>query len=152
MHPFLPEMTGKNLAGLADGNGIHPFGEVARIGRGSGAGFVAYSYPRPGSTVEEPKIMRVRHYAAWDWNISSGVSIDDINLAFRRSLLHALAIVAAVFAAPPEGLTTRPFRDMDALTVHLFSRSGESDPLILEFMDLAAEEARRTQITLDARY
>ena len=52
MHPFLPEMTGKDLSGYQDRQGTHVFQEVARIGGAGGAGFVRYSYPRPGSTVE----------------------------------------------------------------------------------------------------
>lgn len=59
---------------------------------------------------------------------------------------------AYIFAALPPGLTMRPFGDMDQLQVHLFSRSDEGDPLAHEFMDLAAEEARRVQIRLDAKY
>ncbi|MET0319641.1 MAG: methyl-accepting chemotaxis protein [Duganella sp.] len=97
MHPFLPEMTGKNLADYQDRNGVHVFSEVGEVGRrGDGTGFVHYAYPRPGSSTEEPKLMRVRHHAAWDWNLSSGVYIDDIDRAFHTSLLHALLILATV--------------------------------------------------------
>ncbi|WP_312435127.1 methyl-accepting chemotaxis protein [Janthinobacterium sp.] len=99
MHPFMPGSTGKNLDAFQDAKGVHVFREVAQIGKGSGAGFVHYDYPRPGSTVEEPKLMRVVHFGAWDWNISTGVYIDDIDTAFHRSLLHALGILAAVCAA-----------------------------------------------------
>ena len=99
MHPFMPESTGKNLDAFHDVNGVHVFREVAQIGKRGGAGFVRYDFPRPGSTKEEPKLMRVVHFGAWDWNISTGVYVDDIDKAFHRSLLHALGIVAAVCAA-----------------------------------------------------
>ena len=99
MHPFMPESTGKNLDAFQDVNGVHVFREVAQIGKHGGAGFVRYDFPRPGSTKEEPKLMRVVHVGAWDWNISTGVYVDDIDTAFHRSLLHALGIVAAVCAA-----------------------------------------------------
>jgi methyl-accepting chemotaxis protein len=99
MHPFLPEMTGKNLDNYQDQNGVHVFREVGEVGRnGDGAGFVHYAYPRPGSSTEEPKLMRVRHNAAWDWNLSSGAYIDDIDHAFHASLLHALLSVVLVCA------------------------------------------------------
>jgi methyl-accepting chemotaxis protein len=99
MHPFLQEMTGKNLSDYQDHNGVHVFREVGEVGRsGDGAGFVHYAYPRPGSSSEEPKLMRVRHNAAWDWNLSSGVYVDDIDHAFHASLLHALLILLAVCA------------------------------------------------------
>ncbi|WP_296945108.1 methyl-accepting chemotaxis protein [uncultured Massilia sp.] len=99
MHPFLANMTGKNLAGYRDGNGVHVFEEVARIGREGSAGFVRYAYPRPGSTVEEPKLMRVAHFAPWDWNLSSGVYVDDIEHAFERGLARGAALLAALCAA-----------------------------------------------------
>ena len=99
MHPFLTEMTGKNLAGYKDGNGVHVFNEVARIGREGSAGFVRYAYPRPGSTVEEPKLMRVVHFAPWDWNLSSGVYVDDIEHAFEQALIRGGVLLAALCAA-----------------------------------------------------
>jgi len=99
MHPFLQDATGKDLSGYRDGNGVHVFQQVADIGKQGGEGYVSYSYPRPGSSTEEPKLMRVRHFGPWDWNISSGVYVDDIEHAFHRSLLHALGLLAAVCAA-----------------------------------------------------
>ena len=57
---------------------------------------------------------------------------------------------AYVFSALPGGLVLRSIGDMAPLTVQLFARSDERDPLILELMDLAAEEARRTQLLLNA--
>jgi DNA-binding transcriptional LysR family regulator len=59
---------------------------------------------------------------------------------------------AYVFGPLPAGLTLRPLADMEPLTVQLFSRADESDPLIHEFMAAAAEEARRTQFSLDEKY
>jgi DNA-binding transcriptional LysR family regulator len=59
---------------------------------------------------------------------------------------------AYIFCAPPPGIVTRQIVDMEPLLVHMFTRSGESDALVLEFMEMVAEEARRTQVKLDARY
>jgi len=59
---------------------------------------------------------------------------------------------AYIFCAPPPGVTTREIAGLEPLVVHMFTRSGERDALVLEFMELVAEEARRTQVTLDARY
>nr|WP_315250117.1 methyl-accepting chemotaxis protein [uncultured Duganella sp.] len=100
MHPFMPEATGKDLSDYKDGQGVYVFREVAAIGKtGSGAGFVHFSFPRPGSSSEEPKLMRVRHFGPWDWNLSTGIYIDDIEQAFERSVLHGLLLLAALCAA-----------------------------------------------------
>lgn len=58
---------------------------------------------------------------------------------------------AYVFSDAPGALVYRPINDMAPLEVNMFTRAGESDPLLLEFMDLALEEARRTGIALDKR-
>ncbi|MYN06556.1 LysR family transcriptional regulator [Pseudoduganella aquatica] len=56
-----------------------------------------------------------------------------------------------VFSAPPAGLVVLPVADMPPLQVQVFSRSGEDRPLILEFIELVAAEARRAQLDLAAR-
>jgi len=53
---------------------------------------------------------------------------------------------AYVFTSLPAGLLARPIEGFDALTVHRFSRPDESNPLILDFIDIATEEARRVQL------
>lgn len=75
-----------------------------------------------------------------------------VGIAMVNQGVGAMLGAAYIFNALPAGLTTRPFNDMDQLTVQLFWRSGEADPLIHEFIDVAQEEARRLQIGLDAQY
>ncbi|MDB5989460.1 MAG: bacterial regulatory helix-turn-helix, lysR family protein [Herbaspirillum sp.] len=58
---------------------------------------------------------------------------------------------AYVFSIAPADLVMRRMIDMQPLALHMYTREGESDPLILEYMDIAQEEARRTQLALDAR-
>lgn len=58
---------------------------------------------------------------------------------------------AYVFSDAPGALVYRPIDDMAPLDVAMFTRAGENDPLILEFMDLVLEEAKRTQLALDKR-
>jgi hypothetical protein len=48
-----------------------------------------------------------------------------------------------VFAAIPAALVSRPIDGFDALTVGMFCRRDEGSPLILDFLELAAQEARR---------
>jgi DNA-binding transcriptional LysR family regulator len=74
-----------------------------------------------------------------------------VGIAMVSEGVGAMLGAAYIFNALPAGLTTRPFNDMDQLTVQLFWRSGEADPLIHEFLDLAQEEARRLQIHFQAQ-
>ena len=50
-----------------------------------------------------------------------------------------------VFASIPQSLTWRPIDGFDALTVKMFTRPDERNALILDFIELAIEEARRVQ-------
>lgn len=62
--------------------------------------------------------------------------------------MGAMVGATYVFSAPPAGLVVRPVDEMGPLQVQVFSRSGEDNPLILEFIELAAAEARRAQLDL----
>ena len=56
MHPFKPEMVGKNMSAATDPAGNHLFSDIARTAK-AGGGFVRYLWPKPGSTTPEPKPM-----------------------------------------------------------------------------------------------
>lgn len=58
---------------------------------------------------------------------------------------------AYVFVEAPSSVVMRPIEDLAPLCVHMFTRTGENDPLMLEFMDMIVEEARATQVRLDLR-
>jgi methyl-accepting chemotaxis protein len=62
----------------------------------AGGGFVNYYWSRPGSTEPVPKMSRV-HYEPWNWDVTTGVYIDDIDTAFRESLLKSAGMLAVVW-------------------------------------------------------
>ena len=97
-----PELIGKNVADYADPNGVHLFKEVVAVAQRDGKGFVAYSAARPGATEALPKIAYSMAYQPWDWYLSTGLYIDDINAAFRSTLygsLGILVVLAAILSA-----------------------------------------------------
>jgi DNA-binding transcriptional LysR family regulator len=59
---------------------------------------------------------------------------------------------AYIFMALPAGMTMRPIADIEPFKLHLFTRTGEQDALLHEFVEIVAEEAYRTQVLLDAKY
>jgi DNA-binding transcriptional LysR family regulator len=50
-----------------------------------------------------------------------------------------------MFVPPPQSLHYRLINDMASITVQMYSRTNERDSLILDFMELTVEEARRVQ-------
>ena len=60
--------------------------------------------------------------------------------------LGLLLSAAYVFTALSESLVHRPVDGFDPLAVQIFFREHECSPLVLDFIELAIEEARRTSI------
>lgn len=96
MHPFKPQLDGKNLSAVKDPQGKALFVEMANIARDQGEGTVYYMWPKPGSDTDVEKVSYVKLFEPWGWIVGSGVYIDDVNaLVWQRlqSVFTGLAIV-----------------------------------------------------------
>jgi methyl-accepting chemotaxis protein len=100
MHPIKPDLDGKDLSQTKDPTGLYLFAEFSKTVKASGAGFVFYMWPKPGSAVDVQKASYVKGFAPWGWIVGSGVYLDKINsMVWARSinfLIFALAIMAAI--------------------------------------------------------
>ncbi|WP_420995786.1 methyl-accepting chemotaxis protein [Cupriavidus sp. 30B13] len=96
MHPFKPEMNGKNMGDLKDPNGTYLFREIAAIGKSVGHGYVQYLWAKPGAEAPQPKLSYVAVFKPWDWNFIAGVYLDDIDAAFRHALLKSLLLLLGI--------------------------------------------------------
>ncbi|MFM0593505.1 methyl-accepting chemotaxis protein [Paraburkholderia dilworthii] len=102
MHPTRPEMDGKDASNYRDPNGIYVFRAAVAAIKGEGKGFNEYAFPRPGATGASPKISYNAIYQPWDWILTTGVYVDDIDAAFRSMLyrsLGTLLVLAAILSA-----------------------------------------------------
>ncbi|MBI3149127.1 MAG: cache domain-containing protein [Betaproteobacteria bacterium] len=98
LHPAKPELEDKDLSGLKDPDGKPIFIEFSDTVRKSGAGFVSYRWPKPGSEQPVEKISYVRGFAPWGWVVGTGVYIDDIDRAYWRSTSTLFLFVAAAMS------------------------------------------------------
>ena len=90
-HGTLPTIEGKPTpVGDADGRTILQLGEAAL--HGGDHGVVVYSFPRPGQTTPQPKIAFAAHFAPWQMVFMSGAYTDDLDAAFRATLLRLTTI------------------------------------------------------------
>lgn len=97
MNPSKPEAEGKLMWDFQDKKGNYLYRDIVATGKSaSGAGFIEYWWVRPGGTEPSPKLSRTASYKPWDWNIVTGVYTDDIDAAFRTSLLRSGAVLLAV--------------------------------------------------------
>lgn len=96
MHPFKPELNGKNIAQNTDPTGKKLFVEMVEVCKKSGSGFVDYMWPRPNQKDPSPKTSYVKQFDAWGWIVGSGVYSDDI--AQDLSAIKAENLVAFLLA------------------------------------------------------
>ncbi len=78
MHPFKPDLDGKDLSGFADPNGKKLFNEMVAVCKSAGEGFVAYEWPKPGAAKPVPKISYVKLFPDWGWIVGTGIYMDDL--------------------------------------------------------------------------
>ncbi|WCM20228.1 methyl-accepting chemotaxis protein [Paraburkholderia bryophila] len=98
MHPTLPQMTGKPVGDFKDPDGKLLYVAIVDAAKASGRGFAEYRGRLPHSETAVPKISYVVRFAPWDWNITSGVFIKDIDTVYYETLALHLAVVLVIGA------------------------------------------------------
>src|SRR5512138_3128949 len=129
MHPTKPELDGQDLSDDVDPTGKHLFVEFVDTVRRSGAGFVPYLWPKPGSSQPVRKISYVKLFAPWGWIVGSGIYLDDLDAAVRAEALRVIAVAVAVVLLVGGGalLLARGVLRALARAVDVASRVAEGD-------------------------
>ncbi len=79
MHPYRPDLEGKDISHFADPNGKLIFVEFVKAVKSSGDGYVDYEWQwkdEPGRIV--PKISYVMGFSPWGWIVGTGIYIEDV--------------------------------------------------------------------------
>ena len=84
MHPIKPELNGTDLTENKDPNGKALFVEMVTVCKDKGKGFVAYAWPKAGSSKPVPKLSYVELFQPWGWVLGTGIYIDDVNAAMLK--------------------------------------------------------------------
>ncbi|WP_034293945.1 methyl-accepting chemotaxis protein [Herbaspirillum sp. RV1423] len=92
MHPIKPELNGKNMSDFKDPAGNQIFKDISKAGALPNGDFIHYIWPKVGSSDPVPKLSYAFRYEPWDWIITTGIYLDDVNGAFIRSLYQLAAI------------------------------------------------------------
>ncbi len=101
MHPYRPDLEGKDISHFADPNGKLIFVEFVKTVKSSGDGYVDYEWQwkdDPKRIV--PKISYVMGFSPWGWIVGTGIYIEDVRLeiaAFERKLtVMSLGILGVI--------------------------------------------------------
>ena len=84
MHPYKPELNGKNLSDIKDPNGKRLFVEFSRVCREKGEGFVEYMWPKYGADKPQPKLSYVRLFPQWEWVVGTGLYMDEVETLVKN--------------------------------------------------------------------
>ena len=140
MHPFKPQLAGKDMTNVTDANGIPHWQAMVSEVKKSGEGFVEYAYKGPQVERPENKVSYVKGYQPWGWVIGSGVLYSDVLTIFWASaqqtagielLLVLIAIISSILIVRN---ITRP---LNTVTEHL-QRLSEGDMTV--HLDMQRED------------
>ena len=90
MHPYKPELNGKDLTDVKDPSGKPIFLEFVKAAKEKNGGFVNYLWPKAGESEPVDKVSYVKLYEPWGWVIGSGLYIDDLH---RQMFIIKLLLV-----------------------------------------------------------
>lgn len=146
MHPTKPELEGQNQIEMKDPNGVplmRRFVELSGASKGTGNGFVRYSWPLPSDPTGEAhaKVSFVQGFAPWKWTVGSGVYMNDVNAAFWSTLrtialwsLLAVLVVGGLALLLRRAIVAQLSALRDAVT-----RAGETGDLRIRVADSGGE-------------
>ena len=102
MHPYRPDLDGKDLSGFRDSHGKRIFVEFAEIGRHSGSGYVDYMWQWKDDAARiVPKLSHVRLFEPWGWVTGTGIYIEDVRTeiaSLEASLIKISLLIAGIIA------------------------------------------------------
>lgn len=98
MHPSRPDLNGQNLYEARDSNGKFFFKDFINTVQQNHAGFISYTWPKPGKPQDHyyPKLSYVEGFTPWNWVVGSGIYIDDVDGAFLRALFVTGSLILGI--------------------------------------------------------
>ncbi len=103
VHPYRPDLEGKDISGYADPNGKRLFVEFVKVVKANRAGYVDYEWQwkdDPSRIV--PKISYVKGFEPWGWIVGTGIYVEDVRAEIasitRKLTLICLGILSLIVA------------------------------------------------------
>ncbi|HDR9762391.1 TPA: cache domain-containing protein [Burkholderia cepacia ATCC 25416] len=97
MYPFDASIQNKSLSELNQKTAAIVQQQIDLVAR-TGSGFQRFDYPKEtsGVTTNAARIAYIDTYRPWDWIINTSLFVDDIDAAFRASLLQSIGLCALI--------------------------------------------------------
>lgn len=99
MHPYRPDLNGKDLTDFTDPRGNRIFVEFVNAAKGTPGGYVEYVWQWKDQPERlEPKESYVKAFEPWGWVIGTGMYIEDVQAEIGRLLGRLLWILVGIIA------------------------------------------------------
>ena len=93
VHPYRPDLNGKDLTDFHDSKGKTIFVEFVNAVSSTGESYVDYMWQwNDDSTLIVPKLSYVKLFEPWGWIIGTGIYIEDVRSEIHRMEFRALLI------------------------------------------------------------
>jgi len=97
MHPYRPDLNGKDISNFADPTGKRFFMEMARVCEERGEGYVNYMWQwKDQKDKVVPKISFVKKYNNWGWIVGTGIYIEDVAEQTRAMYFQVIIILVII--------------------------------------------------------
>ncbi|PLX07810.1 MAG: hypothetical protein C0596_09425 [Marinilabiliales bacterium] len=101
VHPYRPELNGKDLSDFEDSHGKKLFVECVKVVQKDKHGYVEYMWQwKDDSTHIVPKLSYVKLFEPWGWIVGTGIYIEDVKAEIsgltKRFIIISLIITALV--------------------------------------------------------
>jgi PAS domain S-box-containing protein len=100
MHPYRPELNGKDISEFQDLRGVRIFVEFAEVVRRHQEGYVDYVWQWPDDPRRlEQKESYIAGFAPWGWVIGTGLYMEDVQqeiARLERGLIHASLLITVI--------------------------------------------------------
>jgi len=77
MHPFRADLVGKDMKDFRGEDGVRLYYDQVEAAR-RGGGYVGYTWAKPGTQGPVAKLAYAGLYGPWNWVVSSGVYMDEV--------------------------------------------------------------------------
>lgn len=94
VHPLKPELVGKGNSEVKDVTGKDFVTALIREARSKGYSFQNYVWTKGEEGKHAPKISYSQYFEPWDWSISTGIYVDDIDS--KISSVTRMIIISAI--------------------------------------------------------
>ncbi|MDA8136394.1 MAG: cache domain-containing protein [Desulfobacteraceae bacterium] len=99
VHPYRPDLEGKDLSLYKDTNGNYPFVVMVKKALSPDGGYVDYYWQWKDELQRiVPKTSYVKRFQAWDWIVGTGIYTDDINQEIKNITRKLLQIFGGILS------------------------------------------------------